>query len=268
MPYLVEQPFRETAAYFKENDAVVLGVGAIHAHDHIPQGIDTLTSEWFVREIEQRTEVLVAPTIAYGPMPSYMDYEGCISPRSETFRDYVQQVCDDLYKWGARKFFVVNGHSQNQPALLEIGMKLRRQHAIMPIFEWWRMISGIDPALDKAVNALPMGVEASKKARTRGTETAAAMVVVPGAQSPESLKIIYSRELFGGDMRTNFATGITFKGFTVPTALGSRETTDWGDVGTNATKELGDQILGKCLDYMVEFIDHMKKNGVPKFKTT
>ena len=268
MPFLVEQPFRDTAAYFKKNDAVVLGVGAIHAHDHIPQGIDTLTSEYFVREIEKRTEVLVVPTIAYGPMDSYMDYEGCISPRSETFRDYVDQVCMDLYKWGARKFFVVNGHSQNQPGLLEVGMKLRRRGGIMPIFEWWRMIQGIDPVLDKAVNALPEGVDANRKARTRGTETAAAMVLVPGAQTPESLKVIYARELFGGAMRTNFATGLNFKGFVVPTALGSRETTDWGDVGTNATKEMGEQILKKCLDFMVEFIDHMKKTGVPAFKTT
>jgi len=267
MPYLVEQPFRVTEEWFKKNDSVVLGVGAIHSHDHIPQGIDTITCDYFMREIEKRTPILVVPTIPFGPMDNYMDYSGCISPQVDTFRDYVEQVTMDLFKWGARRIFIVNGHGGNTAPLLDVGYKLRKKGALMPIFEWWKLIQTIDPTLDKAVNALPESVTAGRKARTRGTETAAAMVLVPGSQKPETVKVVYSKEFFGGDMRTNFATGVNYKGTFVPLALGSRETTEWGEVGTKATKEMGDEILRKCLDYVVGFIETMKAHPVPSFRT-
>lgn len=267
MPYLVEQPFRVTEDYFKKNDSVLLGVGAIHSHDHIPQGIDTITSDYFAREIEKRVPILVVPTIPFGPMDNYMDYSGCISPRVDTFREFVGQVCDDLYKWGARRIFIVNGHGGNTAPLLDIGFGLRKRGALMPIFEWWKLIQTIDPELNKAVNALPGTVKAGAKARTRGTETAAAMVLVPGSQKPDTIKVVYSKEFFGGEMTTNFATGVNYRKTFVPMALGSRETTDWGEVGTMATKEMGDDILKKCLDYMVGFIEEMTKRPVPTYRT-
>src|SRR5438552_2337133 len=114
MPYLVEQPWRLTEEYFKKSDAVLFGAGAIHAHDHIPQGIDTITTDHFLKALEARTELLVVPQIPFGPMDNYMDYPGCISPSPETFKKFVAEVVRDLYKWGARRIFVINGHGGNR----------------------------------------------------------------------------------------------------------------------------------------------------------
>jgi creatinine amidohydrolase len=198
-------------------------------------------------------------------MDNYMDYPGCISPSPETFKAFVREVVRDLYKWGARRFFVVNGHGGNTAPLLDVGFEFRRKGALMPVFEWWKNIQTIDSALDKAVNALPSSAVTGKKARTRGTETAVAMVLVPGAQKPESVKVIYSREMFGGDLKTNFATGVHYKGTFVPLPLGSRETTDWGEAGTMATEQMGRQILDECVDFMASFITDMCGRPLPSY---
>src|SRR5206468_74507 len=155
------------------------GAGAIHAHDHIPQGIDTITTDHFLKALEARTELLVVPQIPFGPMDNYMDYPGCISPSPETFKKFVAEVVRDLYKWGARRIFVINGHGGNTAPLLDVAFELRRQGGLMPVFEWWKNIQTIDAELDKAVNAVPPGTKQGRRARTRGVETAVAMVLVP-----------------------------------------------------------------------------------------
>jgi creatinine amidohydrolase len=268
MPYLTELPWREAEAYFKRNDCVAFGVGAIHAHDHIPAGIDTITTDYFLREIEKRTDILVVPSIPFGPMDNYMDYPGCISPRVSTFTSFVSEVVHDLHTWGARKIFVINGHGGNTAPLIDVAFEIRKKDALMPIFEWWRLIQGINPPLDKAVNALPDSATPGRKARTRGTETAVAMALLPDSQPPDSIKVIYSREQFanGSQLKTNFATGVNYRGVFVPLPFGSRETTEWGEVGTCATAEMGQQILKECLDFMVGFIEELKAQPVLAYK--
>jgi creatinine amidohydrolase/Fe(II)-dependent formamide hydrolase-like protein len=268
MPYLTELPWREAEAYFKRDDRVAFGVGAIHAHDHIPAGIDTITTDYFLREIEQRAGILVLPSIPFGPMDNYMDYPGCISPSIETFTRMVSEVVHDLHKWGARKIFAINGHGGNTAPLLDVSFQMRQLDALMPVLEWWRLMQGINPKLDKAVNALPESAQAGRKARTRGIETAVAMALLPDAMQPDSIRVVYAREQFrDGQLATNFATGISFRGVVVPAAFGSRETTDWGEVGTCATPEMGHQLLAEAVDFMVGFIEALGQQAVPAYRT-
>ncbi|HMQ35006.1 MAG TPA: creatininase family protein [Chloroflexaceae bacterium] len=265
MPFLEQLPWQAAEQYFRQSDAVIFGVGAVHGHDHIPAGIDNLSTDYLVRELERRTGLLVAPTLPFGPMANYMDFPGCISPRVETFRQFVQEVVDDLYKWGARRIFLVNGHGGNTAPLLDISYEVRKRNGLMPILEWWRILAGINPDLNRQVNALPPTAQEGRKARTRGIETAAALVLAPSEMPIESLRVIYARERFQGSLKTNFATGINYRGFVVPTALGSRETTEIGEVGSMATEALGRAILDECLDYMAGFIQEVCSQPLPPY---
>lgn len=267
MPYLTNQPWKETEAYFAEHDAVLIAVGAIHGHDHIPQGIDILAPEHMIKLIEEQTHVLVPPSIPYGPMENYMGYPGCISPSVDVFFRYTLGVVEDLMRWGAKRFYFMNGHSGNSFVLHEIAYKIRQRGGLGVILEWWRLLAHIDPELNEAVNRLPKHAPEGKRSRTRGIETAAAAAIVPGWwQGSDSAQIISSKELFpNSPFETNFATGVWFRNVLVPMRFGSLETTEIGEPGTEATVEMGEKIIAACVDFIAGFIDEMNRVDVPEF---
>ena len=53
--------------YFKEHDTVLIGLGSIECHGrHMPLGTDTLIPDFLLDKIEQKSDVLICPTIPYG----------------------------------------------------------------------------------------------------------------------------------------------------------------------------------------------------------
>ena len=50
--------------YFKEHDTVLIGLGSIECHGrHMPLGTDTLIPDFLLDKIEQKSDVLICPTI-------------------------------------------------------------------------------------------------------------------------------------------------------------------------------------------------------------
>ena len=57
--------------YFEKNDMVLVSIGSIECHGrHMPLGTDTLIPEHLLEKIEQKSDVLIAPTIPYGACQS------------------------------------------------------------------------------------------------------------------------------------------------------------------------------------------------------
>ena len=53
--------------YFEENDMVIVSIGSIECHGrHMPLGTDTLIPDRLLELIEEKSDVLIAPTIPYG----------------------------------------------------------------------------------------------------------------------------------------------------------------------------------------------------------
>lgn len=266
MPFLNEMPWKAAEAYFTERDDVAIGVGAIHAHDHIPSGIDNISTDYFLREIERGTGTLIVPNLPFGPMDNYMDYPGTISLSGPVFTSVVREVIRDMVRWGARRIYVVNGHGGNTSHLLDVGYEFRERGCLVPVLEWWKLIRTIDPDLDRRVNALPASTQEGRRARTRGTEAAAAMALVPDSMPADSVRVIYSRERLAPPFDTRFATAVTYRGTPVPLPFGSRETTEIGEVGTQATADMGRQILSACAAFMVGFINDLNAQPIPPFE--
>ena len=57
--------------YFEKNDMVLISIGSIECHGrHMPLGTDTLIPDFLLEKIEQKSDVLIAPTIPYGACQS------------------------------------------------------------------------------------------------------------------------------------------------------------------------------------------------------
>ena len=77
----------------------------------MPLGTDTLIPDKILDLIEEKNDnILIAPMIPYGACQSLADYPGTINIDSDVLYQYVYQIVDGLYKHGARKILVLNGH--------------------------------------------------------------------------------------------------------------------------------------------------------------
>jgi len=257
---LNEMPWRDAEAYFKENDAVIFPIGCVHAHDHIPLGIDNMSAEVLAKRVGEKTKTLVIPTLNYGWMPQYMDYPGTLNIESRTFMDIIMQVCSCLEKWGVRRIAFINGHGGNTPYLLEVGYSLRERGMLCPVFEWWKIIQKLDPALSKEASSLPNSV--SRPGITRGTETAVAMAL-GDFMDPADIRVLHSKNLLGSPFEQIWFQGVEFEGVPIPLSFKTREVMEDGPAGTCATAHHGQRILDLCTDFISRFLEAFKKAPMP-----
>ena len=62
-------------AYFESSDMVLIAIGSIECHGrHMPLGTDILIPDHLLELIEEKSDVLIAPTIPYGACQSLSPY--------------------------------------------------------------------------------------------------------------------------------------------------------------------------------------------------
>ena len=114
--------------YFEKNDMVLVSIGSIECHGrHMPLGTDTLIPEHLLEKIEQKSDVLIAPTIPYGACQSLAPYPGTIDIDSEVLYQFCRQVFLSLYRHGARKFVFLNGHGGNVKTIERLGLEFEEK---------------------------------------------------------------------------------------------------------------------------------------------
>lgn len=141
-------------AYFQESDTVLIAIGSIECHGrHMPVGTDTLIPNRLLELIEEKSGVLIAPTIPYGVSPSLAPYPGTIDVDAEAFYQFCLQVFESLYRHGARRFVVLNGHGGNVKTIERLGLALEKKGCLVAMLNWWLMAWDMDPAWKGATAA-------------------------------------------------------------------------------------------------------------------
>ena len=95
---------------------VILPVGSTEAHGpHLPLATDVIISEEMslrgaAKLAAQGIETLVLPAIAYSVTDFSNDFAGTISIKKETAAAVIRDICESLYKQGARLIVIANSH--------------------------------------------------------------------------------------------------------------------------------------------------------------
>lgn len=237
-------------AYFQENDMVLIGIGSIECHGrHMPLGTDTLIPDHLLEMIEEKSDVLIAPTIPYGSCQSLVPYPGTIDIDCEVLYQFCNQIMESLYQHGARKFVFLNGHGGNIKTLERLGFAYEKRGCLVAMLNWWLMAWDMDPAW--------------KGGHGGGEETAAILGIDPS---------LVDRREIGGDLKlfdltdqlkaTGFRS-VEYKGVTVEIVRSTPQVTDSGWIGPDhpntATEQWGKDMLRTCADYIVDFLEEFKK---------
>ena len=257
--YLARMNYREVEEYLQKSDTIVIPVGSLENHGlHMPLGTDSLIPDEIARLLDQRSDLLIAPTLNYGATDDLTGFPGTVSIGTEGLIALLRTICDQLYRHGFRHFIILNGHGGNTAAIQTVGMHLYRKGAYLAILNWWLMAGQLNPEWAGGHGG--------------GEETAAVMAVDPALIKREYLTAPEGiRNDLGDALPYDAWSNIRYKGATVTVPRSIRDVTEngWlvhsfkGDVPTRATEEWGREMLSAMADYMADFGAEFGKTALP-----
>src|SRR5579862_9426998 len=100
----------EAEKVLKPETVVVIPIGAESKEHgpHLKLKTDYLEAAYFTRQILERAEVVVAPTVNYSYYPAFVEYPGSTTLRLETARDMLVDICRSLSNYGPKRFYALN----------------------------------------------------------------------------------------------------------------------------------------------------------------
>jgi creatinine amidohydrolase len=128
---LIDLDSRTFERRLTKNPLVIVPVGALEAHGpHLPLGADQLQAEATARELAERVDALVAPTIPYGSAPGARRFAGTVSLTMSQLEGHVLGVLGELARMGVRRILVLSGHAErgHMAALREAADETMRTH--------------------------------------------------------------------------------------------------------------------------------------------
>lgn len=226
--------------HLKSENVALLPVGSTEQHGpHLPLGTDWLTAEWIAKKTEEKTDILLLPTIPVGVSEHHRHFWGTLWVSPATLKNYVVDVGKALKTHGISRLVIVNGHGGNNPALDEACRELRKYDIFAFTYSWWLAIPDI---LQQIV--ITSGSHAGE------SETSVMMSVCPEGVVAERFEEGYKK---GAP-----EWGLKIKGVNI--GYDTIDFTQSGVAGnpTAATREKGEIILNKSVERLVEFVSWLK----------
>ena len=235
--------------YFEKNDMVLISIGSIECHGrHMPLGTDTLIPDFLLEKIEQKSDVLIAPTIPYGACQCLAPYPGTIDIDNEVLYQFCRQIFLSLYRHGARKFVFLNGHGGNMKMIERLGLEFEDKGCLVAMLNWWLMAWDLDPAW--------------KGGHGGAEETAGVLAVDPKLVDWDAVEDMVLKPVSPEIESTGFKT-VSYKGVSIPLVRPVVDITDNGWIGPdhpkNATEQWGKDMLDACAKYIADFLEAFRR---------
>lgn len=135
---LEELNWMDVEAYRKQDDRILIVLGACEQHGYLSLLTDTKIPLALADAASTQTGVLIAPPLPFGISPYFLSYPGTISLRMETLAAVVTDMVHSLYQHGFRRMLFLNGHGGNQPIVARL-YELTNQLAGLQTawYSWW-----------------------------------------------------------------------------------------------------------------------------------
>jgi creatinine amidohydrolase len=112
-------------------DTVVLAFGATEQHGpHLPLATDALLGDHLAREVADRLDAFLAPTVRIGCSEHHLEFAGTLSISEDTFHELVGDVVRSAARSGFRRIVLLPTHGGNFRPLAAALEKLGRVDGI------------------------------------------------------------------------------------------------------------------------------------------
>jgi creatinine amidohydrolase len=139
---LADMTFVEFAEAKAQNPTILIPLGSQEEQGtNAPMG-DWMLSKEIAELAAERSGTISAPTIPFGYGDNFRAMPGGIQVRAETLRRLLRDVCDNFLNHGVTRLLIVNGHTGNDPLILETLRLIRRETGIViPSINIWRLMT-------------------------------------------------------------------------------------------------------------------------------
>ncbi len=153
----------EVAGRLSAGACAILPMGSLETHGpHAPMG-DFLLAEAICarvaeRAAEQGADALVLPPVPFGGEDFFSAVPGGVSLSLPLLQGIVEETAEALFRNGARRMLVVNGHGGSIPAVDAAARALRRRRgAVVPALHLWRAAGALHAELGGGAESLGHG---------------------------------------------------------------------------------------------------------------
>jgi creatinine amidohydrolase len=187
--------------YLRDDDRLILVIGACEQHGYLSQATDVLIPQAFADAASQRTGVLVAPSVNFGSSPYFLDFPGTLSLRLSTLMDMIEDILRSAHGQGFRRMLVLNGHGGNdgvRSRLYELANELPGLKIAW--YAWWQSHGiqtiaekhNLKPAHANWLEAFPFTIVSELPAGEKIPPR------VAGISSAREARQVYGDGVFGG----------------------------------------------------------------------
>jgi len=257
---LQNMTWQEARESFKTIKLAIIPTGSIEQHGpHLPLGTDYIIADHLAKEVSQKTDAIVTPTIPIGFAAYHQDFEGTLSIPTNVLSAYYQSVADSLILYGVTHILFINGHGGNGTALTDVCRNLRDRGICAAFIQWFQITDGLKSEWgltghgDISETSLMLTISPENV----HLEKAAAPTNKNQTEKIQTLDLT----------RLQFGPGV------INTYLRSGDVSDTGDLlefghssntayeksPAEATAENGQEIINAVIDYIVDFIKEFKK---------
>jgi creatinine amidohydrolase len=129
---------------------VLLPTGSLEPHGVIPNGTDNIAPEAMAREIAERVDALIAPTLNYGLTAAMKAFPGAVSISDEAYGLFVEDLFRNLADNGFQNIIVLNGHGGNTSALNGAATRTANKSRVrILVVNWWTLADDITKSVFK-----------------------------------------------------------------------------------------------------------------------
>ena len=219
-------------------------VGSFEQHG--PNGtfeLDTGRAYGFGKLLAARLypQAILAPAVGFGVSFHHMNFPGTVTLRAETFISLVYDVVWSLKQHGLEKFFLLNGHGGNIPALGVLIVKLRQELGVKVA---WTSFTSL------ASDVLKERVTSESSGHACEGEISQALYLAPHTVRRDTLAAGEFKGYPYPHLGQGYQLGYAYR-FDEITANGAL-----GDA-TLASEELGQEIVEAALQRAVEFLEEL-----------
>jgi creatinine amidohydrolase len=258
---LQEMSWFDVQEYLKTNDMIIIPLGSTEQHGpHLPLGTDYYEAFGMCKMISERTGVVLAPVLLVGYSEYHSGFPGTLSLKPETMERVLFESAEMMMKYGFRRFMFFNYHGGNNIVQQKV------IHRINHTTEAIAIAIGIGGSIQKSEGGEFFDWHAGK------SETSIMLYLKPGlvkmerAEKPEIRFTPKMQELQELAKKNPDLENVWSSLFGVPieTKKGgaSHELSSNGvwsfSNPKSATKELGQETVGKMVETAVKFIQAWK----------
>ena len=124
-------------------ETVLLPTGTLEPHGVIPNGADNIAPEAMAKEVAERIDAMIAPTLNYGVTESLSAFAGAFQISEEAYSLFIRDILRGLAKNSFKNIIILNGHGGPQTAILnEVAGKVSQKKKVrILVINWWSLAS-------------------------------------------------------------------------------------------------------------------------------